>query len=300
MPAPPAQSTRRFASATSAMRIWPSSVSGFGSTRGYSTSSPLSTPYGDLCRVSFVMAGPGVPWEARTMAPSSHLDLMPTLLELAGVDGEGAALDEQEILHFSEFAVVLPLFVIGLEPPRVEAPGRRGHGGVDQPREGRRRKSGAAGRRSGGLRGLRKLPNVVFNPAPVRVGGGAMRRHRMWRRNGRTQTVKGFAGRCGSELRPRSKPGVLRGWNSLIRDIRAPALRGLPGAVVAQQVLGRHSGLSARPADRRKVLVLDRELADASSGDQRRDERQSGAQGYKGGGVRISHGVLTGASRRRA
>ncbi|MCY4469013.1 MAG: sulfatase-like hydrolase/transferase [Thiotrichales bacterium] len=43
-------------------------------------------PYGDLCRVSFVMAGPGVAEGQRTSAPSSHLDLMPTLLELAGVD----------------------------------------------------------------------------------------------------------------------------------------------------------------------------------------------------------------------
>ena len=44
-------------------------------------------PYGDLCRVSFVMAGPGVPEGERTSTPSSHLDLMPTMLELAGVDG---------------------------------------------------------------------------------------------------------------------------------------------------------------------------------------------------------------------
>ena len=55
-------------------------------------------PYGDLCRVRFVMAGPGVPREARTMAPSSHLDLMPTLLELEGVDGEGATLDGQSLV----------------------------------------------------------------------------------------------------------------------------------------------------------------------------------------------------------
>ena len=55
-------------------------------------------PYGDLCRVSFVMAGPGVPRGARTMAPSSHLDLMPTLLELAGVDGAGAGLDGQSLV----------------------------------------------------------------------------------------------------------------------------------------------------------------------------------------------------------
>ena len=32
------------------------------------------------------------------MAPNSHLDLMPTLLELAGVDGEGAALDGQSLV----------------------------------------------------------------------------------------------------------------------------------------------------------------------------------------------------------
>ena len=53
-------------------------------------------PHCDLCRVSFVMAGPGVPEGQRTSAPSSHLDLMPTLLELAGVgappDGDGWSL----------------------------------------------------------------------------------------------------------------------------------------------------------------------------------------------------------------
>ena len=55
-------------------------------------------PYGDLCRVSFVMAGPGVPEGARTRAPSSHLDLMPTLLELAGIEGAGAGLDGRSLV----------------------------------------------------------------------------------------------------------------------------------------------------------------------------------------------------------
>ena len=55
-------------------------------------------PYGDLCRVSFVMAGPGVPEGARTTAPSSHLDLMPTLLELAGVGGEGSGRDGRSLV----------------------------------------------------------------------------------------------------------------------------------------------------------------------------------------------------------
>ena len=43
-------------------------------------------PYGDLNRVSFIMAGPGVPEGETTKAPSSHLDIMATALDLAGVD----------------------------------------------------------------------------------------------------------------------------------------------------------------------------------------------------------------------
>ena len=55
-------------------------------------------PYLDLCRVSFVMAGPGIPRGERTSAPSSHLDLAPTLLGLAGEDttqigGDGESLE---------------------------------------------------------------------------------------------------------------------------------------------------------------------------------------------------------------
>ncbi len=41
-------------------------------------------PWRDLTRVSFIMAGPGVPEGRTTTAPSSHLDIMPTLLDLAG------------------------------------------------------------------------------------------------------------------------------------------------------------------------------------------------------------------------
>ena len=42
-------------------------------------------PWRDLTRVSFIMAGPGIPAGGTTGAPSSHLDIMPTLLDLAGI-----------------------------------------------------------------------------------------------------------------------------------------------------------------------------------------------------------------------
>ena len=43
-------------------------------------------PYRDLNRVAFVMAGPSVPAGQASAQPTSHLDIMPTLLDLAGVD----------------------------------------------------------------------------------------------------------------------------------------------------------------------------------------------------------------------
>lgn len=46
-------------------------------------------PYRDLTRVGFVMAGPGVPQGRASGAASSHLDLMPTLLDMAGLDADG-------------------------------------------------------------------------------------------------------------------------------------------------------------------------------------------------------------------
>ena len=45
-------------------------------------------PYVDLTRVSFILAGPGVPVGETTAAPSSHLDIMATVLDLAAVDGD--------------------------------------------------------------------------------------------------------------------------------------------------------------------------------------------------------------------
>ena len=48
-------------------------------------------PYRDLCRVSLVIAGPGIPEGIRSSAPSSHLDLLPTLLDLAGVESPETA-----------------------------------------------------------------------------------------------------------------------------------------------------------------------------------------------------------------
>lgn len=54
-------------------------------------------PYRDLSRVSFLMAGPGVPEGASTAGLTSHLDLMPTLLDLAGVHPEGLTQDGQSL-----------------------------------------------------------------------------------------------------------------------------------------------------------------------------------------------------------
>ena len=54
-------------------------------------------PFGDLNRVSMVMAGPGVPEGECRAELSSHLDLMPTVLDLAGVGGEGLGLDGQTL-----------------------------------------------------------------------------------------------------------------------------------------------------------------------------------------------------------
>ncbi len=71
-------------------------------------------PWHDLTRVSFIMKGPGLPQGSATTAPSSHLDIMPTLLDLAGIalppglDGrslrplfEGRSLDREA--RFLEF-----------------------------------------------------------------------------------------------------------------------------------------------------------------------------------------------------
>ncbi len=59
-------------------------------------------PYGDLSRVSFVMAGPHVPEDASTLAPTSHLDIMPTLLELAGVHEGGLVQDGESLIPVLE------------------------------------------------------------------------------------------------------------------------------------------------------------------------------------------------------
>jgi len=55
-------------------------------------------PYLDLNRVSFVMAGPYIPEGEATLAPSSHLDIMPTLLDLCGV-GDGGCRQDGESLR---------------------------------------------------------------------------------------------------------------------------------------------------------------------------------------------------------
>ena len=50
-------------------------------------------PYQDLNRVSFIAAGPGIPQGHTCNAMTSHLDIMPTLLDLAGVNKEGVQMD---------------------------------------------------------------------------------------------------------------------------------------------------------------------------------------------------------------
>ena len=59
-------------------------------------------PYGDLNRVAFVMAGPFVPAGESTLAPGSHLDIMPTLLELAGVSDGGLQQDGESLVPVLE------------------------------------------------------------------------------------------------------------------------------------------------------------------------------------------------------
>jgi arylsulfatase A-like enzyme len=59
-------------------------------------------PYGDLNRVSFVMAGPHVPEGASTLAPTSHLDLMPTLLDIAGLYEPDLVLDGESLVPVLE------------------------------------------------------------------------------------------------------------------------------------------------------------------------------------------------------
>ena len=59
-------------------------------------------PYLDLCRVSFVMAGSGLPRGERTSAPSSHLDLAPTLLALASVDATEIGDDGESLVPVFE------------------------------------------------------------------------------------------------------------------------------------------------------------------------------------------------------
>ena len=54
-------------------------------------------PFGDLNRVSMVMTGPGVPEGECRDALTSHLDLLPTMLDLAGVSGYGLVLDGQTL-----------------------------------------------------------------------------------------------------------------------------------------------------------------------------------------------------------
>ena len=55
-------------------------------------------PYGDLCRVRFVMAGPGVPGGECSSTSNSHLDIAPTLLELASVDPGRASGDGNSLV----------------------------------------------------------------------------------------------------------------------------------------------------------------------------------------------------------
>ena len=55
-------------------------------------------PYCDLSRVSFLMAGPGIPEGASTAELSSPLDLMPTLLDLSGIAPQGL----EPVMHLTK------------------------------------------------------------------------------------------------------------------------------------------------------------------------------------------------------
>ena len=63
-------------------------------------------PYRDLTRVAFVMAGPGVPPGQTTQAPSSHLDLMATLLDLAGLERDAGGMDGESLRPLLEGGVL--------------------------------------------------------------------------------------------------------------------------------------------------------------------------------------------------
>ena len=74
-------------------------------------------PYRDLCRMSFVIAGPGIPRAERRSAPSSHLDLAPTLLALAGVDARGIGEDGESLVPVFEGGWLEPKFCVGFRDP---------------------------------------------------------------------------------------------------------------------------------------------------------------------------------------
>jgi arylsulfatase A-like enzyme len=54
-------------------------------------------PYSDITQVSFIAAGPGIAQGDSSDTLSSHLDMMPTLLDLAGIDAAGVTMDGQSL-----------------------------------------------------------------------------------------------------------------------------------------------------------------------------------------------------------
>lgn len=59
-------------------------------------------PFGDLSRVSFIAAGPGVAQGECCDALTSHLDIMPTLLDMAGISHPDVALDGNSLAPLFE------------------------------------------------------------------------------------------------------------------------------------------------------------------------------------------------------
>lgn len=54
-------------------------------------------PYRDVTQVSFIMAGPGVPHGVACTAPTSHIDIVPTVLDLCGVNPQPFGLDGESL-----------------------------------------------------------------------------------------------------------------------------------------------------------------------------------------------------------
>lgn len=59
-------------------------------------------PFGDLCQVSFIAAGPHIPSGEIQDSLTTHLDILPTLADMAGVDRDALVLDGQSLVPLFE------------------------------------------------------------------------------------------------------------------------------------------------------------------------------------------------------